>query len=240
MAHGVDILIPYHAQYSHVRKLVLSLLNATRGVPHYRITLIDDCSKNVNFFEEVKKFDYLDAIRLPEHKGFGAAVNAGIKHTKKPYIALLNSDCEIQEVNWLAELWKTYIKLSKSNNVRLVSACADNMTNGHPLQQQPRFNRDQEDHICDQALSLVACFFPRKLIEKVGYLKEYPYGYYEDEEFFYRMKKKKYNQAISGKSWIHHEGGLTVKYLWDKQPETKNIMLEENRNRCLKDIKPLI
>lgn len=232
---GVDILIPFHGQYALLKSLVLSIVQHTLDGP-YRITAIDDASANSNFFDEISKFDYLDAIRLPEHRGFAAAVNAGIKHTKKPYIVLINSDCEIRETSWLTELWEGYNQLSRSHNVRLLSSCMDKITNGQKEQEQPRLIRSPSDKIVDGPLSLTCCFFPRKLIQKIGMLKEYPYGYYEDEEFFYRMRASGYKQAVVGKSWVHHEGGATVRYLWDKKPETKEVMLESNREKCIADI----
>ena len=239
---GVDILIPYHAQYAHVRNLVLSIIQHTLvdSFSSYRITLVDDFSKNINFFDEISKYDYLDAIRLSEHRGFGAAVNAGITHTKKPYIALLNSDCLIKEANWLIELWNAYLRLSKSDNVRLVSSCMNNAVNGSKLQQQDCVGRDTKDRIVSSPLSLVCCFFPRKLIDRIGYFKEYSFGYYEDEEFFFRMKKFGYKQAVTGKSWVYHEGGLTTNYLWNKNPEIKKVMLEDNRNKCMIDVRRLV
>src|SRR5688572_30505380 len=117
---GFDILVPYHGQYKLVRDLIGSICLFTRDVP-YRITVIDDGSDNQNFFYSLAQSPHLDGVRHEEQKGFGAAINTGIKATKQPWVVLLNSDCIIEEMNWLSELWKTMVAL-KDKNVRFVSS----------------------------------------------------------------------------------------------------------------------
>jgi GT2 family glycosyltransferase len=234
---GFDLLIPYHAGYTMVRELIGSIFLYTRGIP-YRITIIDDGSDNKDYFSTLAQLEYLDGVRLEEQKGFGAAVNMGVKLTKRPWIVVLNSDCKIEEMSWLIELYKTLCAL-KDENVGLVSARSDNPPGDHPLlkvQREPR--EDIGNVISTQALPLFCALFSRKMFEKIGPLKEYPYGWYEDEEYYWRMKKHGYKQAISGRSWVKHLGGATVKELWRAKPETKAIM-EDNRKTCLADLKTL-
>ena len=71
-----------------------------------------------------------------------------------------------------------------------------------------------------------------------GFIKSYPYAWYEDEELSHRMRKFGFKQGISTKAWIRHEGGSTIKYIWNKIKESKEIM-ENNRELCLSDIKKL-
>ena len=69
-----------------------------------------------------------------------------------------------------------------------------------------------------------------------GFIKPYPYAWYEDEELAFRMKKKGLLQGISVKSWIKHHGGSTIKYVWENDKEAKKIM-DSNYNLCLSDMK---
>jgi GT2 family glycosyltransferase len=234
---GFDILIPYHGQYTMVRELIGSIILYTRNIP-YRITLIDDGSDNKQYFATLAQMPHFDGVRLDEQKGFGAAVNMGVKLTKRPWIVVLNSDCLIEEVGWLMEMYKAYCAL-KDQKVGLVSARTDNPPGDHPLLKTPRVPREDIGNlISTQALPWCSVLFPRKMFEEVGPLKEYPYGWYEDEEYFWRMKKHGFKQAVSGRAWVRHHGGATVKELWQHKPETKAIM-ESNRHQCVADLKKM-
>jgi GT2 family glycosyltransferase len=234
---GIDILLPYHGQYKLVRDLIGSIFLFTRHVP-FRITIIDDGSPNDGFFSTLAQHPAIDGVRSPEQKGLGAAINLGVKATKKPWIVVLNSDCLIDEMGWLTDLYNSLRAMMK-DKVGLVSARSDDPPGNHPLLKCAKENRkDIEDKISEQPLPLFCCMMPRVLFERVGPFKEYPYGWYEDEEFFWRMKKQGYKQGISGKCWVKHLGGATVKELWKQNPEAKSIM-ENNRIQCLNDLKKL-
>lgn len=237
--NGVDILIPYHGQYKLVRELIGSIFLYTRNIP-FRITIIDDGSPNAMYFSTLAQLESIDGVRSEECKGLGAALNLGLKVTKRPWVVILNSDCLIDEVGWLHGLYGS-LKSMMTNKVGLVSARSNNPPGNHSLLKCSKENRkDLEDQVSDQPLPLFCCMMPRLLFDRVGLFKEYPYGWYEDEEFFYRMKKTGYHQGISGTSWVKHlgEGGSTIQELWAKNPEIKTIM-ENNRNLCLNDLKSL-
>ena len=73
----------------------------------------------------------------------------------------------------------------------------------------------------------------RELFSNInGFIKDYPYAGYEDEELYYRMRRFGFKQAISGKSWIWHEGNATTKHV-DGIIE----IMKENRDKCMRDIK---
>jgi GT2 family glycosyltransferase len=240
---GFDILIPYHGQYKLVRELIGSIVLYTRNIP-YRITIVDDGSPNAAYFSTLAQLDAIDGVRSEEQRGFGAAVNLGVKATKRPWIVILNSDCRVDELGWIGDMHKCLATMMKSDKVGLVSARTDDPPGSHPLLKCGKEHRKEiPDTISDQPLPMFCCMMPRILFEKVGPLKEYPYGWYEDEEFFWRMKKHGYQQAISGKAWVRHLGGgggtgATVKELWAQNPEIKTVM-ENNRLQCLADLKKL-
>lgn len=233
---GFSILIPYHGQYKLVRELIGKIVLYTRNVP-YRITIIDDASENASYFSTLAQLENIDGIRLDEQKGFAAAVNMGVKYTKKPWIVILHSDVKIDELNWLQLMYDSLIKLNKSDKVGLVSARSNNPGSNHLLR-SGKAREDIGDQVSKQALPFFCALVARKVFENVGPLKEYPYGWYEDEEFYWRMKKHGYNQGISGKAWVSHEGEVTIQELWKKDPKIKEIM-ESNREKCLKDLKQL-
>lgn len=76
----------------------------------------------------------------------------------------------------------------------------------------------------------------RQLFDNIkGFVKSYPYGSYEDEELYYRMKKFGYKQAVSGNSWVFHHGGSTFNDLKNEQLK----VVEQNRQKCIEDIRKL-
>lgn len=239
---GVDILIPYHGQYKLVRELIGSIFLYTRNVP-FRITIIDDGSPNAAYFSTLAQLDSIDGVRSEECKGLGAAINLGLKVTKRPWVVILNSDCIIDEIKWLHDLHDSLTSMMP-NKVGFVSARSNNPPGNNPLLKcSKELRKDIEDQVSEQPLPLFCCMMPRILFDKVGYFKEYPYGWYEDEEFYWRMKKHGYKQGISGKSWVRHLGGengigATVNELWNENPDIKTIM-ENNRLKCLGDLKKL-
>jgi len=238
---GFDILIPYHGQYKLVRELIGSIVLYTRNLP-YRITIIDDGSPNAAYFATLAQLETIDGVRLEEQKGFGAAVNLGVKATKRPWIVVLNSDCRIEELGWLDSMYDA-LKTMMKDKVGFISARSDDPPGNHPLLKCNKERKEEPDRISEQPVPMFCCMMPRILFDRVGPLKEYPYGWYEDEEFFWRMKKRGYRQAISGKSWVKHLGGgagtgATIKELWQQDPNIKTIM-ENNRLQCLADLKKL-
>lgn len=233
----VDIIIPYHGQYEKVRKLIESIMIGVRSNP-YQITLIDDFSPNEDFGKELNKIDpIVKVIRAEKQLGFGGAINLGIKNTMQPWTLFLNSDCIVEQNNWMLEMGKSLLEL-KSKGVRVVTSRNNLKYEGCPDIIQGRKEDEVSDFILnDGFIPLFSFMCHRDLFKHIGGLiKEYPYGIYEDEEFAYRLNHYGYKQAICGKSWIYHEGGATFNYLINKYPNIKSD-LQQNRNRCINDLK---
>jgi GT2 family glycosyltransferase len=236
---GFQILISYHGQYKLVRELVGSIFLHTRNIP-FRITLIDDGSPNKDFFSTMSSMDsQVDGIRFEKSRGLGAALNEGIKLTKEPWLVFLNSDCIIHEMDWLLSLHQC-LESNMSNKVGLVSATMNNGGNSALIERKRTATRSDDVIVVDEALPLICTMAPRKLFDKIGLFKEYEFGYFEDEEFFWRMKIKGYKQGVCERAWVEHIGGVTTQALWESDPSSKAIMLDTNRKRCAEDIKSLL
>lgn len=238
---SVDIIIPFYNHQSQVYALVESILRGTY-TNKYSIILVDDGSPNTEMLTNAKgepiTLPYTKLIRLPEQSGFGAALKAGYDVSTAPYVCFLNSDCLVKHPNWLAGMGETLLKL-KSSNVRLVSARSNN-----PLRDIPGMKCDKgdkgEDQIVNESLPLFCAMCHRDLFKRIGgFIKPYPFGGYEDDELYYRMKAQGYKQAYSGSSWIYHQGQLTVNSVCKNNPDAAKAIFETNRERCLSDIRKL-
>ena len=235
---GINIICPYHGQYADVRKLVGSIFLHTRKIP-FKITLVDDGSPNKEFFSTISQMDnQIDGIRFDKSRGVGAAFNEAIKLTNEPWLVFINSDCIIHEHNWLLELHKS-LEEGMHNKIGLVSSVMDNGGPSVIIERSRMGVRNKPLIEASEPLPLICAMVPRKLFDKVGLFKEYPYGYYEDEFLYWAMNKLGYKQAICEKSWVEHKGGLTTKILWESDPQIKDIMINQNREKCTEDVRKL-
>ena len=247
----VDIVVPFHGQYDLLMQLIQSLFKLTRS-NYYRLILVDDCSPNPDFImnlnqnaqknaTRLRQDNVVQTIRNEDHKGYGYSCRVGFEAGDSPYVCFLNSDCMIEDAGWLRGMGETLLKL-KSQGVRMVSPMMNNPLHGDPAQKGEKLNRGEDDVVLSENsfLSLPCFMCHRELFSRVGgFLKEYPYANYEDEEFAARLKKHGYKQAVCRSSYIHHKGSATIHNLWKTKPQTRKIMEEENRNRCINDIKSL-
>lgn len=241
----VDILIPFHGQYEKVFALVTSILAATRSNP-YHITLIDDHSSNDVFAKEINEQfikstpmgikPQVSCIRTGKQLGFGGALFEGYKVTQNPWVVIMHSDCLIEDPNWMTEMGQSLLNWKQSKMpVKIVSARSDNPGDFDPRLKGKKGEPLAKDVVVDK-IPLYCAMCNRQLFHAIkGFIKAYPYAWYEDEELAYRMKKCGFLQGVSAKSWVHHEGEATIKEL---DPQAREIM-EQNRTRCIQDMKQL-
>lgn len=246
----VDIIIPFHGQYETVTKLVESIYRLTR-TNYFNICLVDDCSPNADYLATVTSNITrsanrrrvpvnFQAVRTEEQKGFAGAMKAGLDVTKNAYVCFMNSDCLIEDSNWLRAMGETLLSL-KSENVRMVAPMTESIVGGDPSQKGNCSSISQDIIIpSDSHLSWYCVLSHRELFTRCGgFLKEYPLGMYEDEEFAARMLHYGFKQAVCRHAWIGHEGEATIRNLWKSRPETQKIMTEDNRRRCIEDMRRL-
>jgi GT2 family glycosyltransferase len=231
----VDIIIPFHAQYTKLRKLVESILLYTTS-NKYLITVVDDGSPNQQFLDSFCKTFPVHGVRMNTQRGFAAAINYGYEKTVNDWVCVLHSDCEIRQKNWLQFLGESMLALKK-NNVKLVHSRTNNPMMDNPYLTKSSMEEKIKDVVVekDEPLPLISALMHRGLFQKIGGLKPYPIAGYEDVELFYRMKKYGYKQAVCGKSWVHHWGGTTINAL----SEELRTVMDDNYKSCVKDIQLL-
>ncbi len=221
---AIDIIIPFKNNVKELSDCMESILRNTLGMV-YTLTFVDDGSvgEYPGFLKKLENYP-INIIKSKESKGFGHAVNIGINQTHNTLICVMHSDCKVKQVSWLRNMVDTMVKF-KDNNVKLVSARMDNA--GSSSFDERVIKSLEKDCIAEEALPLVCCLFPRSLLSKIdGGLKEYSHGGFENEELFWRMKIKKFNQAICCKTVIGHIG---------KNHKYENI--EDLRKKFVDDVK---
>lgn len=231
--HSVDIIVPFHGHIDRVARLVSAILLVTRSNP-YQICLVDDASPNKDFIEQAKKIPQVLPIRLNEQVGFGGALEAGFRATQQPWVLFVHSDVVPEDGGWMLRLGESLLAL-RQKNVRLMSARSNNPGDERLVGRKGELGEDVV--LEDGAIPLFCAMCHRELFNRIGgFIKSYPYAMYEDEELAHRMRYFKFKQGICGKSWVRHEGGVTINTLLQKKPYLRQVM-EGNREKCISDIK---
>lgn len=234
---AVDIIIPFHGQYDRVARLIESIFRLTHS-NRYNVCLVDDASPNDEFINSLTKVPGLQCVRSDKQRGFGGALEVGWSKTKNPWCVFMQSDCLVEDINWLKSLGLAALSL-KDQNVRMVAPRTNNPGGGDPRQKGEK-GVNVEDVILENTHLSMYCFMcHRDLFAHVGgFIKAYPYGWYEDQEFAHRLRKYGYKQAVVGNSWIRHVGEGTFRPLWRKDPRILDEM-RANREKCIQDINAL-
>lgn len=245
----VDIIVPFHSQYERVSELIRSIVVSVKSNP-YQITLVDDCSENTNFGEEVKREfakntpegykPQVQYIRSDKQLGFAGALKLGFEATENPWVLFMHSDCVVEDPNFMIDMGQSLLNWKRAGvPVKMVSARSNNPGDLDAARAN-RMEKGEEDIVLDkETLPLFCAMCNRDLFHHIGgFVKTYPFAWYEDEELAHRMRSRGLLQGVSTKAWVKHQGGATIKYLWESRPDTRKIM-EANRDLCLADIRRL-
>lgn len=234
---SVDIIIPFHNEYDCLLKCLYGIALYTPDIK-YRLFLIDDFSNNNKFLENlIKDKNRAYGIRNESQLGFAASVNKGIEISDSDFICVLHSDTFPNNIKWLHSLIDVYQDV-KDDGIKLVSSKLNNLgtSSDYPKEILQSFVSEKKYSITNKPIPFISCLFHRQLIKSIGNLKEYPYAWFEDIEFYYRMKKHGYSQCVSNISYVEHTGSQTIKSVIKKKKSIRKIM-EQNLNRCKEDIK---
>ena len=197
------------------------------------IVVVDNKSTDKSVLE-LQKIDNITLIANEENYGFAKAINIGCKYLinkyKDCYIFVSNSDIRIEEENDLKELVKTF----KVKDIALVGPIIkepDGVVRGWKLTSVnedilmniPLINRiyrnkllNYKDSYYKTLLSYVdmvkGCFFliDSKALEKINYLDENTFLYYEENILAKKLKVKKYKTVINNKVTIYHDHAKTI------------------------------
>ena len=228
----IDIIIPYHNEIGCLSKCGESIIKFCKNI-EYNIFLINDGSESESikfFFKPYEKF-----IKIIDHsvqKGFGASVNTGLKESLANKKVILHSDCIVNNIGWLGNLYKSFNGFKKQN-VGIV--CSKTNNSGTKILELSDVDSKADIILQKSYIPFYCAMFDISLIKQCGFLKEYPYFGYEDEEFCFRIKKSNFKIGVSGESYILHQGSKTITSFLAKNPKLNNV-IGKNKDLCKKDI----
>jgi GT2 family glycosyltransferase len=236
----VEIIIPFHGKHSNVSNLLHSIFHSVYS-NRYLVTLVDDASKNDNYYGQIQKANIPNVriLRKNNHGGFGSSVNFALNNPFKfpnldkviPYIVIIHSDVLPVSKDWLFNMGSSLERM-KSDGVKMVSPLTDNPVDPVDRLVCKERNPDLEDFVLtdDEFLPMYCAISHRDLFKYVNFPELPPHVGLEAKEFASQMKLKGFFQGVCGRSWVHHEGGLTLKTFEKKHRSLRNIAKDQKNN----------
>lgn len=212
-------LVNYNG-YKDTIECIESLKNIT--YKNYKITIVDNNSTDNSYEILNKLYKNHKIIKNDSNGGFSVANNIAIRHAIKngaEYVLLINNDT-IVKPEFLNELLKSFQKIKDVgivggkiyhyDNKELIDHAGGfidlvKYTTGHyglNKMDHKKYNFEKEVEFISGCLMLIK----REVFEKVGFLPEEYFMYYEDTDFCLSVKEKGYKLIYNPKGIIYHKG----------------------------------
>ncbi len=164
----------------------------------YETIVVDNNSSDNSVSFLNKKFPSIKLVQNKKNLGFTGGNNEGLKYAKGDYLLLLNNDT-ILDKNFLEEIWKNKNKADilgvknyfygKKNMIWAVGSKVNWLTMRAKLIANKLIDSREIDKIkIDHAVGS-AIFFRKKIIEKIGFLDNSFFAYYEETEWQTRAQR---------------------------------------------------
>ena len=221
----VSLIIPNFNGIDLVESLFQSIIN--QSYKDVEIIVVDNGS-NDGSMEYVGKFQNVRLIANKRNLGFAKAINSGIKQSKGDFVLILNNDTAMDH-RCIETLVSTF---------ELVQRHSHNLVGLSPKILLDSFNRKFIDSIGigvkpDGAalnrgigqmdfgqydavekimgVCFAAAFIVKEAFEKIGYLDESYFAYYEDVDWCYRSNILGYEFYTCPKAIVYHKHSATAK-----------------------------
>jgi GT2 family glycosyltransferase len=219
-------------------KACLTSLDQFSSYPHWELILVDNASSDgtAAYLEDfVRSRPYARVVSHAENLGFAAGNNAGARAARGEYLVFLNNDTYVTR-GWLGDLRRHF-------EVRPELGILNPVTNN--IGNEARIDivyRDMTEMAREAAsfttarrgrtIALDVCAFfcvmiPRRVWDDVGELDEqFGLGFFEDDDYAQRLKRKGYALACAEDVFVHHHLSASFDALG---AEHKRRQFERNR-----------
>ncbi len=213
-----------------LRKCLDSVFNLNNSHDSYEVIVVDNASQDLSrkILEEYSNKKNLKIVYSSDNLGFSKGNNLGIKHAKGEYIALLNNDCTTSQ-DWLTELIKTaegdrkiFAVSSKlllgeaeeKKSAKIQNAGTTVFQDGYGRDRGAVIGKGKQDYELDKnqynkeeevyAACAAAVLYRKDVLEKIGFLDESFFMYYEDVEISERARLSGYKSVFCPKAEVRH------------------------------------
>ncbi|MCM8782282.1 MAG: glycosyltransferase family 2 protein [Candidatus Omnitrophica bacterium] len=225
----VDIVILNLNQERDTIECIESLKNM--HYKNYRILLIDNGSTDGSGVRVKERFKDIEFLRSEENLGFAWGCNLGIKYFLKDgladYVLLLNNDTKVSE-----DLLDALLEVGEADK-RIGIVGAVNFYYSHPerihlaghkfiwwLGIQGVLEKISSKSKEVQGVSGCCMLIKKEVIEKIGFLDERFFSYYEDTDFCLRAKRRGFKVVVARDAKVWHK---ITKMFGAKTPQTYYI-----------------
>ena len=213
------ILLNYNG-YKDTLECIKSIKENEKNID-YRIIVVDNNStdNSINFLSKLKD---ITLIERNINDGFAAGNNVGIKYALDEfgsnYILLLNNDTIVTK-NCLSKMLDSLkkdksagiatCKLMKTNNKEEID-CYGGKINWNKVVGNFNYVKKQNDFYYSEIASGACMLIKKEVFEKIGYLSEDYFMYFEDLDYSVRAIEADYKIQVVPEAIIYHKGGATA------------------------------
>jgi GT2 family glycosyltransferase len=220
-APTISVIMLAYNNLDQSKRCLDGLLKNTK-YSSYELIIVDNNSHDGSkeYFSNYVNHPNTTVILNNENSGFSGGNNLGIQHAKGDYIVLLNNDTYPLD-GWLIELVNVLIN---NSHVGIVCPTTNSINNEAKMFVNFESINDLSNKIntywgrADKFVKLMhmCAFFcvaiKRSLWDKIGYLDEkYGIGYFEDDDYCFRIRRAGYHCAFTNASFVYHQGSVTMK-----------------------------
>lgn len=213
----VSVIIPTW-NGAELLRVALRSLDAQRW-RDFEVIVVDNASADDTLAMTTREFPDARQVRLPENRGFAAAVNAGIDEARGEIIVLQNNDTEA-DPGWLAalvagldrhpEAGSCASKMLDFSDRTRIDAAGDQMalqatSIGRGERDGPEFSRER--YVFSACAGAAA--YRREVFETIGGFDERFFAYLEDVDVGFRAQIAGYRCVYLPDAVIYHRGGAT-------------------------------
>jgi GT2 family glycosyltransferase len=207
--------------------------------PNNELVIVDNMSTDGSreFLKEylMEKTNNIRLVANSKNYGFSGGNNKGLEMCRGDYIVMLNNDtCPLD--SWLYELVKPIIRDKKiglvspqTNEIGNEGKFFINFSGIEDLRLKVKeYNNRNELGLLDVTNVAFFCVaMSREIYEKIGPMDNmYGIGWFEDDDYCYRVKKDGYKIVINKNSFIYHKGSATMNII----PDNKKELFDRNKN----------
>ena len=217
MALTASVVIPNWNGRNFLAPCLDALERQTRS--DFEVIVVDNASTDDSVELVESRFPLVQVIRLPENRGFAAAMNEGIRRAPGPYVAFLNNDTEPQP-EWLAELVACLerhpqaaaatSKMLLADDAGVIDDAGDLLTptflpyaRGHGERDTGQYETEQQVFSASGGASL----WRTEALREIGLFPEEFFAYYEDVDLGFRARLAGYECWYAPRAVVKHKRG---------------------------------
>ncbi len=232
----LSIIIPFHKKLDLCSKLIESIYEKASYIDFELVVVQDDkdslaCNQ---FFAKIPRAKY---FFTGSNTGFGNAVNLGLQKATNDLICIMHNDTCVTESKMFINLYEDLLIMQKEKVVT-ISASTNNFMSKDFVNFALKESTSEPPVLLERPSPFICTMAYRPILLQAGGFPAYPFCWFECDLMGFKIKKLGYKQAISKRSFVHHEGGCTVLDLLKYNSSAKQT-LNENFKLFKRDLEIL-